>query len=79
MLSKLLGAIVATIFAVAAQAQTNNTPKKKIENITQYNVVRPSTSTARAPIKYTAPRPNHTDLQIHVPSPVTTAPKKKTP
>ncbi len=77
MRSTLPAAIAATFFtfavsATVAQAQADNTPKKRIENITQYNTVHPSTPTARAPIQYTQPPQKHSDLQIRVPSPPTT-------
>ena len=94
MRSKLLAGTAVALFALAisptvVQAQTDNrkqmdAAKKRIENVTQYNVVRPSTGT---PTGYTGPYiypPKKVSIdRINVPSTVNirssyTAPKSTT-
>jgi hypothetical protein len=78
--SKFLAAMSATIFTLAlsapmAQAQNADASKKKIENITQYGVVRPSTGTPSGytgTYNYPAKKPSID--HIYVPSPVVTKP-----
>jgi hypothetical protein len=69
---KFLAATSATILALAISipttlAQTADASKKKIQNITNYNAVQPSTGTAKAPVVFTQPRVNHTDLRTAAP------------
>jgi hypothetical protein len=69
---KFLAATSATILTLAisiptTQAQTADASKKKIQNITNYNAVQPSTGTAKAPVVFTQPRVNHTDLRTAAP------------